>query len=165
MHLHQPTFSLKLWDKSPQLFKPLSPKCMKPSILGNLNMERNIQTQTLTGTESPFSEPTISQSRVLMMLNYHTPSTKTCSWTWPLKNSRPLTSNCKPVSPPILNTEWEENPSRPPSIGSLKEVFHPLKTKDNADHAGPSQPLVLLNPLSELVTKPRKKAESSPNKI
>ena len=40
------------------------------------------------------------------------------------------------------------NPSQLKSTGSPQEKFPPSKTKDNAVHAGPSQPLLPQNPLS-----------------
>ena len=126
---------------------------MKLLTHGRQNMERNMMTLIRDGSESLCSELTTSKLRQLMRLTYHTNSKKTNSWIWLLKNLSKPTLAWKTSHSRTNNTELEMNQLQPKLTGEKREEFLMLKTKDNAGHAGHSQPLVLWNLLTELKTR------------
>ena len=104
------------------------------------------------GIDSQSSQPTTKLSKQLIANNLSQNSDKPNLWIRLSKNSKKTIWELEQENKPILNTSLEMKVLLMKSTGDKREQFQKLKIKDNADHAGHSQPLDLSNHLLESKT-------------
>lgn len=97
-------------------------------------------------TEDLFSREILRRSKHTTLIAPRPTRPESTNSPFSLKKSSDLDSSLKWSSQPTFKPQKTSKPTQlPPLTGPLKEKSPESKTKDNVDHAGHSQPQVLLN--------------------